>query len=268
MPLPHSLASFVCPGCPGSRCGLRPYRPSARTLLNAAPTPSLTGAIRFLGRRVSHVSHALLRAIPPLDSVIRMSGAAHLAGVAGFPRPKIPKRLRYSLITSSPMASSRGAWLHDTPNSTLAGRRYLLELFVDPPRLREMVPPDRSFRLSGPLRFPPAPRPQVRHAFDGHPPPAGGTLTHFRCVTGPFRLPGCPCPCRPIPVPWIGSNEAFQPRAPVASQRAELPALRDGELVTVGTRDQQQTRGWQPLAEGLAHPVVWHSSRGRGRGDT
>lgn len=73
------------------------------------------------------------------------------------------------------MASSRRAWLYDTPNSTLAGRRYLLELFVDPGGLRLLVPPDRSFRLSGPLRFPPAPRPQVRHAFDGHPPPAGGT---------------------------------------------------------------------------------------------
>lgn len=119
----HSLASFVCPGCPGARCGLRPYRPSARTLINAAPTPSLTGATRVYGRRISHVSHALLRATPPLDSVIRMSGAAHLTGIAGFPRPKIPKRLRYSLITSLPMASSRRAWLHDTPNSTLEGRR-------------------------------------------------------------------------------------------------------------------------------------------------
>ena len=127
-----------------------------------------------------------------------MTSAVHLAGVAGFPRPKIPKRLWYSLITSSPMASSQRAWLHDTPNSTLAGRLYLLELFVDPDGLRLLVPPDRSFRLSGPLGFPPAPRPQVRHAFDGHPPPAGGTLTHFRCVTGLFRLPGCPCPCRPI----------------------------------------------------------------------
>lgn len=111
VPLPHSLASFVCPGCPGSRWGLRPYRPSAQTLLNAAPTPSLTGATRFLGRRVSHVSHVLLRTSSPLCSVIRISSAKHLTGVAGFPRPKIPKRLKYALITSSHMASSRRAWL-------------------------------------------------------------------------------------------------------------------------------------------------------------
>lgn len=178
-----------------------------------------------------------------------ITSALHLAGVAGFQGPKIPKRLPYSIVTSSPMASSRRAWLYDTPNSTLAGRRYLLELFVDPGGLRLLVPPDRSFRLSGPLGFPPAPRPQVRHAFDGRPPPTGGTLTHFHAVTGSAPVTRLPVSVSPNPGKGqIGSNEAFQPRAPVASQRAELPALRDGELVVGGTHDQQQTRGWQPLA--------------------
>jgi len=100
------------------------------------------------------------------------------------------------------------------------------------------------------------PRPRLRHAFDGRPPPTGGT--DYPLSRRDRALPVTRLPVSVSPNPGegqIGSNEAFQPRAPVASQRAELPALRDGELVTVGTRDQQQTRGWQPLAEGLAHPV-------------
>lgn len=100
------------------------------------------------------------------------------------------------------------------------------------------------------------PRPRLRHAFDGRPPPTGGT--DYPLSRRDRALPVTRLPVSVSPNPGegqIGSNEAFQPRAPVASQRAALPALRDGELVTVGTRDQQQTRGWQPLAEGLAHPV-------------
>lgn len=52
-----------------------------------------------------------------------ITSAMHLTGITGFQGPKIPKRLPYSIVTSSPMASSQRAWLYDTPNSTLEGRR-------------------------------------------------------------------------------------------------------------------------------------------------
>jgi len=78
--------------------------------------------------------------------------------------------------------------------------------------------------------------------------PQVGLATHFHAVTGSAPVTRLPVSVSPNPGEGqIGSNEAFQPRAPVASQRAELPALRDGELVVGGTHDQQQTRGWQPL---------------------
>lgn len=198
-----------------------------------------------------------------------MTSAVHLAGVAGFPRPKIPKRLWYSLITSSPMASSQRAWLHDTPNSTLAGRRYLLELFVDPDGLRLLVPPDRSFRLSGPLGFPPAPRPQVRHAFDGRPPPtdgAGYPLSSRDRVSSGY--PAARVRVAQSRCPGLGRTRHFSLERPLPRSERNYPHCATASWSWEASTTSSKQGGGSPSREGLAHPLVWHSPIDRGRGDS
>lgn len=53
----------------------------------------------------------------------------------------------------------------------------------------------------------------------------------------------------------IGSKAAFQPQAPVATQRAGLAALRYGESLTMAIDSGSSTGGWRPPVRGQIGPL-------------
>lgn len=130
------------------------------------------------------------------------------------------------------------------------------------------MPPGHSFRLPGSLGFPPALRPQVRHAFDGHPPPTGGTgypLSRRDRVRSGY--PAARVRVAQSRCPGLGRTRHCSLERPLPRSERNYPHCATASWSWLAPTTSSKQGGGSPSREGLAHPEVWHSRIGRGATD-